>query len=87
METIGIVGAILGLYWGHTGIVENNMETNILLLLSFVLPMMRQVALYESASCAGPIQIGTCTLKGGPRESFLVQCKFENRNRKSDNIQ
>ena len=29
METIGIVGAILGLYWGNIGRMEKKMETRI----------------------------------------------------------
>ena len=28
METIGIIGVILGLYWGYMGIMEKKMETS-----------------------------------------------------------
>ena len=29
MEAIGIIGVILGLYWGYMGIMEKKMETTI----------------------------------------------------------
>ena len=51
METIGIVGAILGLYWGHIRIVENNMETNILFSLSHILVIAIICIAYHAPGC------------------------------------
>ena len=36
METIGVIGIVLGFYRDHLGIMENNMETTIMGYIEFL---------------------------------------------------